>query len=246
MNKYIIGTVAVMAATWVYGGQSAQAAPYWKLPELVKTPSDAVFAPPGFDNNDNAQIVIHGDLINTCYKAAPPLVTVDRATKQITVSTQAYVYQSDWCIPVLTPFTQTVDLGILPTAQYRVVEFNKQGGLLHESMLPIAESKVSGPDDSLYAPIAHAQLDPKAAGRVLVLNGVFSTDCMEMQEVKVMHRVANIIEVLPIASYKAVANCQSVPRPFEVRVDLPQGAPGETLIHVRSLNGQSINEVELF
>lgn len=214
-------------------------------PELVKVPLDDVFAPPGFDDNDDVQIVIHGSLINTCYKAALPEVSVDRASRVIAVSAKAYVYSSSWCLQYIVPVTQTVDLGILPAGHYRVIEYNSTGRLIHDTALPIAVSITAAADDFLYAPVKHMRLDRTGSKPVLVLSGDFSSDCMDMQEVKVLHRVSNVIEVLPVAAYKSGSTCQSNPHSFEVRVNLPEVAPGDTLIHVRSLNGQSINDVEV-
>src|SRR5262249_16254890 len=99
--------------------------------------------------------------------------------------------------------------------------------------------------DFLYAPVKHIKLDTIGATKSVVLSGNFASDCMEMQEVKVLHRVPNVLELLPVAAYKTGAICQLNPRPFEVRVNLPEVEPGQTLIPVRSLNGQSVNDVEL-
>ena len=223
---------------------AAMAAPGLPLPQLVPIPSEQVFAPPGFDDNDNVQIVIHGELINTCYKAAHAHVTVDRDKKLITVVPQAYVYDGEWCLSVLVPFTDTVDLGILPAGQYHVVEYT-QGRMVHDVILPIAQAKTASPDDYLYAPVKNAILKTGASGQELVLSGTFASDCMELQDVKVLYRTPHIIEVLPIASYKTGTTCDQNPRPFETDVKLPAVDPGETLIYVRSLNGQAINVVEM-
>src|SRR4051794_25152 len=82
---------------------SAWAEDSFPAPKLVNNPSDEIFAPPGFDENDNAQIVAYGQLINTCYKAAPPDVEVDKGRKQIRVTTRAYLYEGCWCLQVIIP-----------------------------------------------------------------------------------------------------------------------------------------------
>lgn len=213
-------------------------------PLLVQIAADAIYAPPGFDDNDNAQIVVHGSLDNTCFKAAPPLVETDRANHLIKVTAQAHLYDGGWCLQIVTPFTYSVDLGILKAGHYHVVEYNAVGGLLHEASLPIAVSISAAADDFLYAPVKSVRLDTSGPKRAVILNGTFASDCMEMQEVTVLHRVKDVIEVLPVATYKSDRICQLDPRPFEVRVELPEVTPGQKLIHVRSLNGQAINLVE--
>jgi hypothetical protein len=79
----------------------------------------------------------------------------------------------------------------------------------------------------------------------LILSGTMNGDCLEFQNTQVLHRADHIIEVLPITSYKQGTVCQNKPAPFELKVELPQIEPGNTLIHVRSLNGQAINTVEV-
>lgn len=217
-------------------------------PELTKILSENVFVPQGFDDNDNVQLIVHGQLINTCYKAAPPLVEVDRARHLITVSAQSYVYSGCWCLEVLAPITQTVDLGLLPAGKYRVVESDLSGRLIHDVSLPVAVSASAAPDDLLYAPVKQARLESSTTNskKTLVLSGAFSSSCLEMQEVKVLSRTPHILEVLPIAAYKAGSDCKPKTRPFEVRVNLPSVEPGDTLVYVRSLNGQAISLVEPF
>jgi len=245
----VLGGVASMGARADGSGAPAPAngGPF-PAPELVKNPSDEIFAPPGFDDNDNVQVVLQSQLINTCYKVAQPEVNVDRANHLITVASQAYVYESSWCLQVLIPVTQTVDLGILPAGHYRVVEYNTVGRLVHDVSLPVEVSITAAADDFLYAPVKNAKINLGAAGspKTLVLSGTFSSDCLEMQEVKLLHRIPNVIEVLPVAAYKTGTTCKPNPKPFEVSVTLPAVEPGETLVYVRSLNGQSISEVVPF
>jgi hypothetical protein len=227
---------------------SAWAQDSFPAPKLVNNPSDDIFAPPGFDENDNTQIVAYSQLINTCYKAAPPDVEIDKGTKQIRVSTRAYVYAGCWCLQVILPVVQTIDLGPLPAGDYQVVELDGTGRPLRHLPMRIAESRTPAPDEFLYAPVKQARLDLGAAGsaKTLILSGTFSSSCMEMQEIKVLHRAPNIVEVLPIAAYKTGSTCDPVQTPFEVKVALPAPDAGNNLIYVRSLNGQAISIVEPF
>jgi hypothetical protein len=214
-------------------------------PELIPMASDALFAPPGFDSNDTAQIVVHGILPNTCYKAAAPEFTVDKDQKTITVTPQAYTYSGCWCAPVTSTFTRTLDLGILPVGDYRVLERDTLGKVRSETSLPVAPAVTSAADDFLYAPVATAVVRRTGADNELVMSGSFSADCMEIQDVKVMNRRPHIIEVLPMAAYKTGSTCKTAAQPFEVRAKLPAVEPGNTLVYIRSLNGQSISLVEL-
>lgn len=238
-----VAMLGLSAAGWVTGAR-AEPVP---MPELVGVRSDQIFAPPGFDANDVAQIVVHGMYPNTCYRAAAPQVVIDRELKTITVAPLAYLRTGCWCAPVRVAFTQPIELGMLNPGKYRVVEFDGQGKVVHENSLSISASDSVAADDFLYAPVKNVQVVQVGAEPELLLSGTFTSDCMELQEIKTLQRTANVIEVLPITSYKTGTSCNnSIPRPFEVRVKLPATEPGQTLFHVRLLNGQAINLVETF
>ena len=51
----------------------AQVPPGIPLPVLEIVVPEKAFIPPGFDNNDQAQIVVTGNLRNTCHKIGTPL-----------------------------------------------------------------------------------------------------------------------------------------------------------------------------
>lgn len=212
-------------------------------PKLVTMAAQSIFAPPGFDDNDNVQIVIEVYLPNTCYKSAPPLVRVDQATRQIFITPQAYQYAGTLCLELWTPYTRVIDLGVLSHGSYDVLSVDKQGASTHRAVLPIAVATTSNPDDYLYAPIKQATIDRSSGKAVLELSGVFSGDCIKLQEVRVMNRVPHIIEVLPISEYTS-ETCHATSVPFDSKVELPAMGDGATLIYIRSLNGQSVSLVE--
>ncbi len=210
-------------------------------PQRVAIHSKHFFMPPGFDDNDNAQLILHGMLPNTCYKAAQAKVEIDETQKRIVITPQAFFYPGCWCLQVLVPFTQTVDLGVLQLGDYTVVELDERGTGLTRGVLPVAPARSGAPDDFLYAPIKAARFDRTA--QTLILSGQLSS-CMRLKEVKVLARVPNLIEVLPIVEEDGSGNCSGASKDFEQGVSLPALETGTTLIHIRSLNGQSINLIE--
>ncbi len=54
-------------------------------PPLVSVTVRAVYAPSGFDDNDEAQVVLDGFLPNTCYRLAPNAATRSPTTGVIEV-----------------------------------------------------------------------------------------------------------------------------------------------------------------
>lgn len=220
-------------------------------PALVDVAPERVYAPTGFDDNDNAQIVLDGSLPDTCYKLGPTSFKIDAKTRQIFVRQQAYYYPGGWCAQVRINYVQTIDLGILPAGQYDVYVEQSDGTAKASASLPVALSTTSSPDDFLYAPLSSAHLEhsPGKLGDserlgyyTLVLTGTFSSSCMRFKQVKVNVRPGNILEVLPIVEIER-GNCAQVTTDFSIGVSLKEIPHGRYLIHVRSLNGQSINRI---
>lgn len=229
---------------------SASADPLPK-PELTAWAPRAIFTPMGFDDNDNAQVVVAGVLPNTCHKVAPSVVTVDSKKRKITIEDRAYVYSTSWCAMVTIPYTKTIELGLVKPGKYTVEAVVAPGKTKSMGTLPIGSATTASPDEYLYAPVSDALLAEKNESVVeLVLQGEYSSPCMRMKEVRVVHNASNVLEILPIAEMMSAEAC-SAPNdgraqiiPFEERVVIKDKLPrGPILIHVRSLNGQSLNRV---
>ncbi len=220
--------------------------PVWVKPEQA-------FIPSGFDDNDNAQIVLDGWYSNTCYKSAPTEVTVDEAQKVISIKNKAYFNDAAMCVAMMVRFTDVIDLGLMRAGQYRVMVGEKQNGkfapmgtLRIASRQRLAAQGKSLSDEVLYAPVQDVfiQLSRKeGADPVLVLRGVMTSSCMEVKEVLLRYTEGNVVEVRPIAQIKGDGFCIQKMIPFEKRVSLKDAPQGRTLIHVRSLNGKAINKV---
>ena len=215
-------------------------------PVLVNQSPENVFIPQDFDNNDNSQVVIDGTFASTCYKTAPTEYVVNPDTKVITVRNRAYFYFSSWCAFMMVPYYQTVNLGILPEGRYEVKAEDEQGAAKPAGILPVFYSKTVGPDDYLYAPVNEAILMDKKpnAKRTVLLRGAFTSTCMTLKEVKVVYR-GNVVEILPVAQM-AEGSCLDKMVPFSKSVTIEQDLKGKNLLHVRSLSGQSINNVVNF
>lgn len=215
-------------------------------PVTMTVAPEHTFIPPGFDDNDHAELVIAGTLANECYKVAPPLQQIDRAAKKILITNRIYYYPGVMCLELRSPYSQTIDLGVLPQGDYQVVSLDDQGKEHIEGTLPIAPAKSAAADDYLYALIDQAFVVQSADGTWLRLGGRLQSDCMSLQETRVLYRTPNIIEVLPIAAYNTDVFCTDMPRTLDKRVALESPWKGLTLIHIRSLNGQAVNRVVEF
>ena len=215
------------------------------LPTQVSLPPQKVFAPPGFDDNDNTQVVLFGYFPNTCYKVGQSPFVIDTNAREIRIQNFAYLYAGHSCLEMRIPWTKTIDLGVLIQGNYKILSQQTSGKYTYVANLPVAVSKTSNADDLLYA---HIESATGGRDQPLRLSGSFSMDCLYVREVKTLYRSQGIIEVLPVADFIPGKNCMHtfIPLPFEVSVALKPTAKVLTLIHIRSMNGQSVNNVLQF
>lgn len=238
-----------LLAVFMMGAVAAHADTVSPLtPELVLMPPERVFSPPGFDNNDRAEVTITGNLPSTCYKVGPAVAEVDSVNKRIIIRNHAYYYSGCWCLMVNVPYVETVDLGVLSAANYSIlVQTTPEGSFSRLGSMGIAVSANSGPDDDLYALVQEARIENGDDGKAksLSLSGSLTSDCMVLKELKTLYRTPNVIEVLPIVELKQ-GLCKPHLYPFSAKVDLASTWSGETLVHIRSLNGRSLNKIAKF
>lgn len=214
-------------------------------PQSVRLMPGKIFLPSGFDNNDNVQIVVSGYLPNTCYKAGNATVRVDENGKKIFVQNTAYVYAGCWCAEMTIPYVHTVNVGILPKGHYQVLVQDQKDNFHEQGAMNISGVSTTGPDDYLYAPVQDLLVEsqPATGQSSLVIRGKFSSNCMSLQEVKVLYRSSHVIEVLPIANLADNRDCHNASVPFESEVKIQSPWKGDTLVYVRSLNGQAVSKV---
>lgn len=243
--KAVESVLAVFLLLFATG--SSQAWAVVSRPVLVKHLPEKVFVPMGFDDNDDVQIVLEGTFPDTCYKVGPVTAVVDRENRKILLQAQAYHYPNCWCIQVRVPYLKTVSLGVLPTGEYDLLMQEKDGAYGKAALVPVGASTNEGPDDYLYAPVADAEVEvPEGGGDpVLVLRGTFQNSCMKLREVRTINNPTEVVSVLPISEMPAAPGpeCREERRAFTERVALKGLQASKTLVHVRSLNGQSLNRL---
>jgi hypothetical protein len=222
------------------GNQARADDPHY--PHPIDLLPEHTFAPPGFDDNDNAQVILEGRYISSCFRNGVPEATVDYAKHQIYVRTRTLYYQSSWCVRVFVPYTVEVNLGVLPAGVYGVNVMDTQGQWHPAARLPIAAARSPSPDDFLYAPVTDASIED---GDVLHLRGRYTNDCMSIDDATLLYRAQNIIEVLPKMKL-AQRGCRDVMVPFETTVKLNSPYRGKTLIYIRTMNGQAVNRLADF
>lgn len=211
-------------------------------------PVDEIFVPLGFDDNDQVEVILHGDFDNSCARITNTHVAVDQATKRITVSADYRQYdpasQSQLCLQVVLPFIEVVKLGELPAGHY-TVELATDAAVTAE--LEVARAKTESPDDYLYAPIENAWVDADVVSgkQSLVIQGSYPhwfVGCQRMKEVQV-DKQGDILVVLPISEVVEEEFCQAPDYDFNFKIRQPLPAPmtKEGLLHVRTMHSNSVN-----
>ena len=213
---------------------------------IIFAPTET-FLPVGFDDNDNAQAVIYGEYPNTCYRVGPVQASINETRREIRIVNEAYSYPGGWCTDVPVPFTIPVDFGILSQGSYRVVVQTNSNETRAAGTLNISKNRSpnpSNPDDYLYAPVQDAIVDTQTTNAAsLTLRGTFKSTCWSIEEIRLIRHPENhVIVVLPIV-HAATKDCRDARVPFEVKTSLGTLPKGRTLLHVRSLNGGSLNQV---
>ena len=175
----------------------------------------------------------------------PVSATVDTDSKKISITAEAYFYAGAICREMIVGFTKAVELpSHVRPGSYDVVMTGNTAA--PASKLLIGRSTRLEADDYLYAS-AHSidVTTPFVGGAEIVLRGqhphVFQ-GCVKFVETKTSIS-EDVIVVQPITRISNDDNecAGSVNNRFEERVQVPALTRGEYVVHVRTLDGNSLN-----
>ena len=219
--------------------QELGAAAAAKAAELVPVSVQQAFIPVGFDDNDEVEVVLDGQLPNGCYRIATPRQRLDPVTNTIEVTAMAFYYPGD-CDPFVVPFTISANVGVLAATDYVV----KVGGVAPMA-LTVKHSTSVGPDDFLYASVDQVSIEviPERRSIIAYITGRFTNSCMGWDRVELTDS-GETLELLPIIQMRAGSDCHAVDVHYKgVKVALPWRKMGRYLLHVRTMSGKSANNV---
>lgn len=231
-NRFI---TALFAALIALSAAPSAFADHLQLPERV-------FAPIGFDSNDDAQVVLYGHFPDSCYQAGPATAVV--RGREIRVRNLASRSDSPGCVTATVPWTTTVHLGSLAEGRYRVFVESSGGRAIEYAQLEVFHAITSRADDYLYAYVNGAIVNQAKRPPVLTISGSFNLTCMEIAKIRVRENSGTIV-VQPIVRLRKDEVCAHpfAPIPFTASVTLQPRTREATLIHIRSMNGQALNQV---
>jgi hypothetical protein len=210
-------------------------------PIAVALPVNHVYAPFGFDSNDNIEVVVKGYLPNLCYRAPNTHVQVADQTIQIQV-TALYPSLSEHvlCAQVMLPFLEVAQVGVLDQGDYNVV-INPSESHPALAAIQISEATSSAIDNNVYANVTSVEKVPGT--RTVLLKGSNPVNCYGLAQIKYVTNGKDTYSVLPILK-QVSPNCENVTTPFTYSWDVPSDLSAiedEPLLHVRVMNGKSIN-----
>lgn len=236
-----------MRNAWIaFGAAAGLAAPLalaQDKPIEVVAPVEKVFVPTGFDDNDNVEIIVHGQFGNSCYRVGQAQAEVDKATNEIKAYVTAYFYPGAVCAQVEMPYIEPVKVGLLDFGNYSV-SVNRRSMPAEVNVKP---SESVSPDDYLYAPVDSADLAIDDAGnQTLYLTGtypLYASGCMVMREIMFERNPDDVLVVLPKAEVTHGPECARDSDRFKYAKPIPQAEAlkGTGLVHVRVMNGKSFN-----
>lgn len=209
---------------------------------------EKVFVPSGFDDNDTIQIILEGSFPNSCYKSGPVQVKKDPESKEIQITHVAYKTTGQNCLMMIVPYFVEVDLGRLPQGDYQVSIVDEKGKKQMIQAMTVKKSNTSSADNFIYAPVEDISLVYPEEGRApqLVISGTWTTNCAAFDRIDIIKDKDNIAVVLPILKYLSLPNCTNVTDKFRHVLEIPFELDETSLIHVRALNGRSLNIIGQF
>lgn len=215
-------------------------ASFASTPVEVEVPITKIYSPKGFDSNDMAEVILSGFLPNLCHKS--PTIKAEVVGKTIYVRATALNYEQDnpFCPEMIVPFLTSVEVGVLDRGQYDV-KVNINTPYNKESQLFISESMSPSVDEHTYAYVDHVVRVPGT--RKVRLNGYNPSDCFVLDRVDYAHNGKDVYSVLP--KMKQVTDfCPLKMTPFSFVTEVPNTlTEKEVLLHVRVMNGKSVNSI---
>ncbi len=197
-----------------------------------------VFMPLGFDNNDNAEIVVSGYLPDLCHKSLKTDYRVVGNTIYLDVDSYYYFRPGTECAEIIVPFLEKIDVGILNAGDYKVV-VNKSASYTKSRNFRISRTNTVTVDSHIYANVE--EIVPVEGTRKVKLKGINRSDCVVLDRIEWVDDGHNTYSILPIMT-QVFKDCPSVEMPFEYEFEVPNKLITENiLLHVRKMFGMSSN-----
>ncbi len=211
-------------------------------PSLVPFPIESAFIPQDYDNYDSVKIVVTGTFPTTCYKVGPDVKNIDANTKVLKISQMAYQYHNPRCVRFPVKFSKVIQVGFIATDRdvvYTVKDSNDDSSFLGK--LPVRAISNLHANDIIYAPVSDAYVDPQR--KEAVLKGWLPDSCSNLADIRISRSSKDVLLIQPILKHSSDTNCIAGNFPYERTVPIPTLESGTYLLHVRSINRESLERI---
>lgn len=206
---------------------------------------EKLFVPDGYDDNDMIEVVVAGTFPDSCHQVGEAITRIDEHAKTVSIMQLAYREPGVMCVQMTSPFSHTIKIGHLSQGHYNFKVLNSPD--LSRTVM-VKHADVDSTDDFLYPPVDFADVVHGQGGKpVLVVKGnypLMKKGCMKTKDAIITLQSQDMLVVQPkaVITEETDQGCESS---YEERYQLHDSLSGRFLIHVRALNGQSYNRVEV-
>jgi len=211
---------------------------------------ESIHLPTGFDDNDDAEVVVTGEFPNDCWKIE--VVEKKQTDDGFDLKLKARKWQA-FCADKMSPFLKKVSLGYLKKGIYSISNDGQKVG-----SLGVRAAKFKTEDDYQYANIDSAKIryvfdkdKQKIEKRFLVIRGEFPNACYQLAKNPPVDLLSEsslgLIEILPVIerSDRLSKNCGE-PVEFEEPILLPDHLNGKMLFYIRNESSHEENSIAKF
>lgn len=212
-------------------------------PIIIDAPVNQLYAPAGFDNNDNVEVVVAGEFASLCFSKNTTEVKIDGLNININISA---IYNipgghEKKCGQMRVPFKEVVALGSLKEGSYKI-RVNQGTAYELNDKMKVGAAEINIIDEHIYANIEYIETtkDPKK----VILRGHNPSDCLIFSRFEYLSNGKDTISVLPIMR-KVSDFCPMKMTDFAVEATLDFSGLKTTnvLVHTRVMDGRSVNTI---
>lgn len=211
---------------------------YASTPVSIPLPVEHIYAPKGFHDHQETEVIISGYLPNLCHKS--PKTEVKVKGKEIHVDVTALHYEpgNPFCANVLVPFVETVQVGVLDKGDYKIV-VNPNSVFSKKSEITIDERSSDAIDDIVFANVYH--VEKTGMESTVYLKGYNPSDCFVLDKIETQHNDKDTYSISP--KMKQISDfCPKKMVPFVYKYEVPQDLKfPKVLLHVKAMDGRSVN-----
>lgn len=205
-----------------------------------EVPVSHVYAPAGFNSNDEAGVVVSGYLPNLCYRGQKSQVNVVGNKIQIGVKAMKSVGRLQYCADVILPFVEHIKIGLLDQGNYQVA-VNENSQFEKNAKLQVAEASSNSNGEEIFANVN--QIVNVENSRKVILKGYNPSDCFELDKIEVIDNGVDSYSIMP--KLRQVRDfCPKKEVEFNYEFSVPEKLQADqVLLHVKVMDGKFIDSL---